>query len=106
MNTVPSSIKAALEPQVNLLPQEVEARRARGRQRGLIGFAFFVFLLLLAGGVYWASAQESAAKKDLQAAIDEGAALQVEIDAFQDVVDLQTELKNAGDARTFVGAFD
>jgi hypothetical protein len=106
MNPVPAAIKATREPQVNLLPPEVEARRARGRQRGLIGLAFFAFLLVLALGVYWASSQESSAKKDLQASVDEGARLQAKIDSYQYVLDIQGELNNARNARTFVGSTD
>ncbi|MCJ7827185.1 MAG: hypothetical protein MUP36_02970, partial [Demequinaceae bacterium] len=104
MNPVPASIKAAHEPQVNLLPPEVEARRARGRQRGLIGMAFFAFLLLLGLGIYWAHSQESDAQTELQAAIDEGARLQAEIDGYQYVLDVQAELAPARNARTFVGS--
>ena len=61
MSAVPASIKAAAEPQVNLLPPEVEAKRAQGRQRGMMGLAFVVFLGMLGLGVFWGSAQEVAA---------------------------------------------
>ncbi|MBN2177016.1 MAG: hypothetical protein JW722_05090 [Demequinaceae bacterium] len=104
MNAVPASIKAASEPQVNLLPPEVEARRARGRQKGFIAFAFVAFLAVLGFAVYWFSAQEAAAQEELTKAVKEGEALQAQIDDYQYVVDLEAELQNARNARTYVGS--
>ncbi len=104
MNEIPSSIKAPHEPQVNLLPPEVEARRARGRQRSAIVFVFALFLGALGFGVYWAFSQEAAAKDDLKAAQDRGAELEAQIGQYDYVVAIQTELLNAENVRTYVGS--
>jgi hypothetical protein len=104
VNEIPSSIKAPSEPQVNLLPPEVEARRARGRQRSAVFFVFVLFLAALGFGVYWAGSQEAAAKDDLQAAQDRGAELAAQIAQYDYVVAMQLELLNAENAKTYVGS--
>jgi hypothetical protein len=104
MTSVPASIRAASEPQVNLLPPEVEQRRAAGRKKGAVGFGFGVFVLILGYTVYWASSQNAAAQTALQDSVARGVELQAEIDSYAPVVALETELKNARNARTYVGA--
>jgi hypothetical protein len=104
MSAVPASIKAPLEPQVNLLPPEVTARRAKGRQRGLILFGFVVFLVLAAASVYLASSQEASAKRERDKEVAIGVDLQAQIDAYQYVLDVQAELARVTSARTYVGS--
>ncbi len=106
MSAVPAAIKAAIEPQVNLLPPEVTARRARGRRRGLVGLGFAGFILLAGVSVYLASAQNASAQRDLKDAVDAGAAIQAQIDGYQYVLDIQGELASASNARTFVGSVE
>lgn len=104
MSLVPASIKAPHEPQVNLLPPEVEARRARGRQRGVIIGALVAFIAGLGAAVYWAVGQESSAKSDLEAAVVAGNAIKTDIAKYDYVLDLQSQLANAADALIFTGA--
>jgi len=51
--------------------------------------AFVVFLGLLGLGVFWGSAQEVAAKANLQVAQDAGVEMQTKIDTYQYVLDMQ-----------------
>jgi hypothetical protein len=106
MSVVPASIKAPVEPQVNLLPPEVVARRARGRRRGLVLLGFVAFIVLAGVSVYLASAQNASAQREWQQAVDAGQELQRQIGTYQYVLDAQAELANASSARTYVGAFD
>jgi len=106
MSNVPVAIRAALEPQVNLIPPEIAGRKAQGRRTGLIILAFVALLGLIVAATYIAGTVRNSAQATLDQSVAEKAKIETEIASYQYVIDAQTELTNATSARLFVGAAD
>lgn len=106
MSSVPSAIRAATEPQVNLIPPEIAGRKAQGRRTGLIVLAFVALLGLIVAATFLAGTVRNAAQARLDESVAEEARIQAEIASYQYVIDAQTELANATSARLYAGAAD
>lgn len=104
MTLVPASIKAPPHPQVNLMPPEVATRRARGRRRGAVALMLLMFVVLLAGAVYFVDTQKAAALNELEEAEAQGDRLRAEIAEYSEVPRVQQELKKVIAARQYAGA--
>lgn len=104
MSAVPSSIKAAHEPQVNLLPPDVAQRRAAGKQRSYILLGLVAFIAAAIGVAFLAGSGVASAKAELARVQAQGADLQAQIDSYSHVAAVMTELDSARRARTFVGS--
>lgn len=106
MSNVPAAIRAAIEPQVNLIPPEIAGRKAKDRRTGLIGLAFVGLLAVIVAATYVAGTVRNAAQDTLDQSVAEKTRIETEIASYQYVVDAQAELVNATSARLFVGAAD
>ena len=104
MSNVPVAIRAALEPQVNLIPPEIAGRKAQGRRTGFIVLAFVALLGLIIAATYIAGTVRNSAQATLAQSVAEKAQIETEIASYQYVIDAQTELANATNARLYVGA--
>ncbi len=101
--TVPDSVKAPAAPQVNLIPPEVESRRAKGRSRALIIVAFVMFIVLLVALVGFTELQARSAEDRLALENAKTQALNDEIALYDHVPVIQAELLNAKSARLYLG---
>ena len=106
MSNVPVAIRAAIEPQVNLIPPEIAGRKAQGRRTGLIVLAFVALLGLIVAATYLAGTVRSSAQATLDKSVAEKARIETEIASYQYVLDAQAELANATGARLYAGAAD
>jgi len=100
---VPASVKAPTAPQVNLIPPEVESRRAKGRSRALIIVAFAMFIVLLVALVGFVELQAKAAEDELALENARTQELNAQIAQYDHVPVIQAELLNAKNARLYLG---
>lgn len=106
MSEVPASIKAPPAPQVNLLPPEVEQRRKRGRQRGVVLTFFALFLLAVAAGyvlVAWQAAAAQLAFAEEEARTE---TLNAELASYSEVDVVKERLANADAARKYAASIE
>lgn len=101
MNPVPAAVKATALPQVNLLPPEVEKRRAVARQRAASFAILGVFVVGLGGVWFWL---QTAANEALDAQLEaeaERTRIQTEIAKYSEVGIVEAQLANAENARLY-----
>jgi hypothetical protein len=106
VSNVPAAIRAAIEPQVNLIPPEIAGRKAQGRRTGFIVLAFVALLGLIVAATYLAGTVRDSAQATLGKSLDEKARIETEIASYQYVIDMQAQLTNATSARLYAGAAD
>lgn len=106
MNPVPGAVHAPRTPLVNLLPPEIEQRRAQHRARFIIYIAVLVFAVMLVGAWFIAMTAKSAAESDLLLEQDLTTQKQQQLAQYSYIPGVQAELANSQNARAWVGATD
>jgi len=98
MNPVPAAIKAYARAQVNLLPPEVNEKRARARIRSIVLLGFAAFVALIAVGYMGLAFLASQAQSDLQDAQAETERINTEIATYSEVDAVKARLLNSQSA--------
>lgn len=93
---------APLQPQVNLLPPEIRARRSLGRLKMWLGVALLAVLVVAAGGVVWAMSVENRANEQRQAVQDDIAEILAEQAKYSEVPTIKRALADTVAARDLV----
>lgn len=76
---------------INLLPPEVAQQRNRRRRAGIAVFAAIAYVFLLAVGVLYWNGKVAAARDDVDAQLAINQALERDVAAYADTVDMRTE---------------
>jgi len=98
MNPVPAAIKAYARAQVNLLPPEVNEKRARARIRSIVLLGFAAFVALIAVGYMGLAFLASQAQSDLHDAQAETERINTEIATYSEVDAVKARLLNSQSA--------
>lgn len=106
MNPVPAAVNAPRTPTVNLLPPEIEQRRAKKRARNLILLGMVAFFLLVVGAWFYAYSAHQSAEAELAAEQDKTAEKQAELASYSYIPLIEEQLANSVNARAWVGQTD
>lgn len=106
MSSIPAQYKVPPRPQVNLIPPEVAARRAKSQRRVMFSLLAFIVVGAIVAGYLWLNTFIHADEARAQAEQQRTAELQAELASLSEVDAVKAKLANADSARKTAAAIE